>query len=68
MEQRMDLKFMVYQVKYDPGTIAMPTTICIDHHADHHGISVFNRIGRLVLCVVIANLEVEVTTATFLSR
>ena len=39
----MDLKFMVYQVKYDsvhnrfPGTIAMPTTICIDRHADHHG-------------------------------
>ena len=29
-----------------PGAIAMPTTICINRHADHHGINVLGCIGR----------------------
>ena len=39
----MDLELMVYQVKYVsvhnrfPGTIAMPITMGINRHADHHG-------------------------------
>ena len=38
----------------------MPTTICINRHADHQGISGFSRVGRLVLRVAIANPEIEV--------
>ena len=62
----MDLKFLVYQVKYDSvrigslapspcrlpwASIAMPTTM---------GINVFGRIGRLAFRAAIANLRVEV--------
>ena len=45
-----------------PGTIAMPTTICINRHADHQGISGFQPRRSPGFTMAIANSEIEVKT------